>query len=135
MNIEFIGKEKTFDDVIYTWSIQSKVNSYNLIIEFIGGLDENGEENLYNSSFADISLHEVDHHDKGLLDEIAALISNDIEIETYTDTVMISAPDIRESITTRNESSFDDTLSDYNKILFAATGVLLLHEMGSEALV
>ena len=135
MNIEYIGKDTCFDNVTLTWAITSKVNSYNLTIEFCGGIEENGEENLYNSAFADITLHEVDHHDKGLLDEIAALVSKDIDIETYNEPVMISAPDIRESITTRNESSFDDTLRDYNKLLMAATGIILLHEMGSEALV
>lgn len=128
MRIKFLEKERNFDDVSYAYSIKSKFNNYFLTITFCGGINEDGEQDLHSSCYADIELIEMKKHNHELLSEVFDLLKNDIDVK-YDSPFLTINNDDREIITTRNESSFDDSIKDFNKFLIAVTGVLLKHEM------
>ena len=129
MRIKFLEKEIIFGSVSYAYSIKSKYNYYYLTISFCGGINEDGEQDLHSSFFADIELIEMKKHNHELLSEVFDLLKNDIDVKYDSPFLTINSEDNREVITTRNESSFDDSMKDFNKFLMAVTGVLLKHEM------
>ena len=129
MRIKFLEKEISFGSVNYAYSIKSKYNNYYLTISFCGGINEDGEQDLYSSCCADIELIEMKKHNHELLSEVFDLLKNDIDVKYNSPFLIINSEDNREIITTRNESSFDDSMKDFNKFLMAVTGVLLKHEM------
>lgn len=129
MKLEFLEKERCFDDISYAYSIKSKYNNYFLTITFCGGINEDGEQDLYSSCHADIELIEMKKHNHELLSEVFDLLKNDIDVKYDSPFLTINSNDDREIITTRNESSFDDSMEDFNKFLMAVTAILLKHEM------
>lgn len=129
MRIKFLEKERCFDNVSYAYSIKSKYNYYFLTITFCGGINEEGKQDLYSSCNAEIELIEMKKHNHELLSEVFDLLKNDIDVKYDSPFLTINSNDNREVITTTNESSFDDSMKDFNKFLMAVTAVLLKHEM------
>lgn len=127
MQINFEGISRNFNDVVFDWYVKG-VNNYRLSISFIGAIDEDENEDLHNAIYADIDIIETGHHDPDILKEIQEQLKDDIEFQTYSDAVMISAPEIRDILTARNEASYEDTIEDFNKILGTLTAVLVKHE-------
>lgn len=134
MRIDYEGKSVMMDNISYTWFIESDINSYRLSLEFIGAIDEEGNEEPELSCYADIDLTEINHHDKALMDEIENMLKNEIEIERKSDVVMICAPKTLEYLTTRDEDSYPTTMAKFQLLMAAVTNVLALHEMKGEML-
>ena len=133
MKVTFEGKaNNSFDDIDYSWLIESEIQTYRIVISFIGAIDENQEENLYNAMCAELTIYEIDHHDIELITDIYNLLKDRVEIEINADTMCNTIPEVRTYLRVINESSFDDTISDYNKLLYATIGVLMSREMKTE---
>lgn len=122
MNISFSCKEELFDNVTFAWVIESAINTYNLSIEFCEGINEDGEQDLSSSCYADIELTEIDHHDHDLMLKVFDLLKDDVDIELEQNYLQFG--DDNETIFTRNESSYDDTMSELEQFMVAITEVL-----------
>ena len=126
MNITFNGKEHSFDDVIYSWTIDNTVRKYIVSISFCGGLNEDGEENLYGSCLADICAQEVEHrrfydtNDKnnGILRQVVDIISKDYDDIEYADGIS------GEYFTFKNESDFTSSIDDLNTVFGTLINVI-----------
>ena len=130
MNITFDGKDEIMDGVSFSWYVKSTANEYRVSIDFCGAIDEDGEQNLEASCFADITICETKRNDPVLMNRIYnQALNRDIDVTRDYDTVMVNAPDIRENITCRNESSYSDTMMDLNNMFSALTSVLMEYEI------
>ena len=127
MEIIFNGKEYQFDDVIYSWTIKGQVRQYIASVSFCGGIDENGEDNLYSSCNAEVMIQETNHkkfydtedNNNGILKQVLNEIKDSIsdEIEYYNG---LSGEYFRFV----NESSFDSTMDDFNTVFGTLVNVL-----------
>jgi hypothetical protein len=132
MNITFESKEYPFDDVAFSWYVTSPVNEYRVTISFCGAMQEDGEEMLESSMCADIWIDEIRENNPDILDKVTEKLKKaDIEYERNVETIMVCAPDIRESITCRNESDYGSTISDLNTMISALTQTLIEAEVSS----
>lgn len=131
MKLEFLGKEAPmFDDVCYVWELSNDIRNYYISITFCGGIDEEGNQNLYNSLNAEISVREVDHRmfydncekQVGILKEVVDIIGDDMEIDYKNSNVN------GEDFSTVNESSFDDSIAALNKIITTMVAVMLMRD-------
>jgi len=130
MNITFEGKDEIMDSVRFSWYVNSTVNEYRVSIDFCGAIDEDGEQNLDASCFADITICETKRNDPALMDRIYnQALNRDIDVTREYDTVMVNAPNIRDNITCRNESSYSDTMMDLSNMFSALTSVLMEYEI------
>ena len=127
MRIDFEGKSIMMEDISYTWFIESEINSYRLSLEFIGGIDENGNQDLESSALAYISLNEITHNIPEIIDQINT--KADIESTIESDTIMNCAPEDRLSIISENTSSYSDTMADFNKLLTTTINTLMQMEL------
>ncbi len=127
MRIDFEGKSIMMEDISYTWFIESEINSYRLSLEFIGGIDENGNQDLVSSTLAYISLNEITHNMPEIIDQINT--KADIESTIESDTIMNCAPEDRLSIISENTSSYSDTMADFNKLLTTTINTLMQMEL------
>ena len=124
MVITFNGKNYQFDDVSYSWTITNGIREYVIEISFCGGVGEDGEEYLYNSCFADISVSEVNHrsfYDNGKYDDILKQVVDSIGKEYIEYTI---DKDKSEYMSFRNESSYDDSMNDFNNVFGTLLNVL-----------
>lgn len=129
MNITFEEKTYPFDDIEYSWYIESSVNDYRVTMNICGAVDEDGNENPYGGIMGTISIYEVSHNLVDVFDKIqTALTDAGLEPGRNAETIMVNAPDIREYMDIRNESSFDDTLNDLNTVISVLTAVLFAAE-------
>ena len=123
MNIKFEEKAESFDNVTFSWYITSSVNEYRVIIDFVGAINEDGEEDIVGSMCAEISVNEIKHHDHDTLEAIRQKIS--LIMGYDQNTFMVNAPDIRESLYLTNESSYSDTMDYFNLIMTGLASVLI----------
>ena len=132
MNITFEEKTYPFDDIEYSWYIRSSVNDYRVTMNICGAIDEDGTENPYGGIMGTISIYEVSHNLVDVFDKMqTALTDAGLEPERNADTIMVNAPDIREYMDIRNESSFDDTLQDLNTVISVISTTLFNEENGN----
>lgn len=104
MNITFEGRELSFNNVTLSWYVESPVNEYRVSVDFIGGFDDDEDDEILESSiYADITIYEVKHNDLFLMDRIYnQALNRGLDVTRNCDTVMVNAPEIRENITCRN---------------------------------
>ncbi len=112
INIYFEEKNYIFDDINFNWYISSALNDYRLQVSFIGAIDEDGNENLNNSCFCEVSLYEVEQHKPYIMKTVKERIENacSIELNGYEETIYMCASDVRSSIYYRDENSFDSSI-------------------------
>lgn len=136
MRIDYEGKTEFMgSDLVYTWFIESAINSYRLSLSFLGCFDEDGKEDIETlTSQSIIELTEIDHHDPKLLTEVKSMLKNDMDVEIGSDVVMINAPKNLEYLETRDETSYPSTMAKYQLYISAITNVLTRHEMKGEIL-
>ncbi len=117
--INFESKTEIMDDVILNWHINSPLNEYRLTMQFSGAIDENGNIDIYNSSFCEISINEIESHKPYILETIKELIENtlNITLSTYDESILLYSPDIRSSIYYRDEDSLESSISIANEFV------------------
>lgn len=110
MQIKREENEVLFDDLIISEYIKTDKNEYRLIRQFVGAIQEDGEAVPECSIMCDISLNETTHNDGQTIEAIKQiLIDKGLDPETSTETIYISSPDIRRTLSIIDESSFDSS--------------------------
>lgn len=118
----FLGKEVTpFDDVTFTSQIKTDTKVFTITITFCGGINEDGEEDLYGSMCADISVQEIN----AVKDDLSILKTlfdryykdeNFAEYEAYTN---------GSYMTFKNESCYDSSVSDFYGVIGNLTSLIM----------
>ena len=113
MTRKFEGKSFFCDDVILTEYLANDENDYRIEMYFVGGINEEGEEDLESSCYCEISVYEVTPNNGKTISRLIEMFNGEYD----EDVVMISAPDIRRVARFRNESSLADTYDEYEAII------------------
>lgn len=130
MKVEFEGKSIMFNDVCYTWFIESELNSYRLGIVFCGGINDRSKMDLESSLNAEITLTEIEKHNPGLLSEIRQnAIYLDMDYETNTIDLTLQ-PDRRDFIRYIDYDSYSESMKTLKHLFNSVTTTLLWYEMG-----
>lgn len=128
MNIYFENRDidSYNNDVEYRWYISSNYGDYRLIMRFCGAVRDDNTINFGMTSFCNISLNECNDNEDGFIEIIKKRIEKEsnIEIESFQDVSMISAPITRTSIHYTDESDIDNSIEIAKSFLKNAAVVL-----------
>lgn len=98
-----------FEDVRINEYLETDKGDFNLERYYIGGLDENGDEWLEGSCGCIISLNEVTQDVNHTAIKDLASILSDYEVKIEEETIYMTFPDIRQSLTIDNYDSESTT--------------------------
>lgn len=123
MVTKFLGKkEGMFDDVSYEYQIATSRREYIVDITFCGSINENGEEDLITSLWADISINQT----KGIKGTDYTTLAKlrdkykeqfpDIEYEQFSNGEWLSF---------KNESDFNSSVDDFKMVIKDLIGILI----------
>lgn len=128
MNIHF--EERNIDsynnDAEYSWYISSEYGDYRLIMRLCGAVTDDGMVHFGMTSFCNISLNECSDNEDGFIEIIKKRIEKEcaIDIESFQDSAMISAPITRSSIHYTDESDINNSIEITRSFLKNAAVVL-----------
>ena len=133
MNITHEQRQGIMDTAIESWYITSYDNEYRLQMELVGAIDDDGNQINDCASMAYITLTETKRRIPLLMDKIEHAL-NDISSEMMrgTETIMQNAPDVREYILLKNESSYYETCIDLKNLFNAVMKVLTEEEISRD---
>lgn len=120
---KFLKKEiDMFDNVIHACEITSKLHTYIVSITFCGGIDEDGNENLFNCINAEIAVQETKRSD-GIADSnIVKLAWEGMDIDAE---VTYEKENGMEYMSFVNEDSFISSQHDYHRTIERLIGTLV----------
>lgn len=102
-----------FDDVMYIEYMETGLGAFNLIREYIGGLQEDGTEYLEGSIGCIVTLSEVsatENEHKAIKDLYSLLNEQGYEAEISDEVIYDTFPDIRQELRLENYNCEMDTV-------------------------
>ena len=122
VSVNFIKKEiGMFDDVIFSWKVTNKSQTFIVTATFCGGIDEDGEENLYSCICCNIEIQETYRSPKILDSNVLGVLLNRMDMVADG----IDEVNGLQILSYKNEDSFDCSIKDIETILKELTGLLI----------
>ena len=123
VNVNFIGEDRTmFDDIEYSWKVTDRLQTFIVTATFCGGIDEDGNKNLYSCINCDITIQET-QRSKSITDSnILGILLNRLDIVAES---IDEDKNRLQMLCYKNEDSFDSTINDIKNILKELTGILI----------
>lgn len=107
-----------FDNVVISDYITLANDEFRLSQTFIGGMDEDGNENLESSMGCVIELNEITARNRDIIPSLLAKLTDDgIDAEVSDVAILNTFPDVRQTLTIEDYSSYCDTQQIVTSIL------------------
>lgn len=123
VSVNFISEGITeFDDIEYSWKVTNRFQTFIVTATFCGGIDEDGNKNLYSSICCDIAIQET-YRSKKIPDaNVLNVLLNKLGEVAYD---IGDDKDGLQYLVYKNEDSYDGSVKQIFTILRELAGLLM----------